>query len=153
MTLWLYATAVWGRPGVEAACLELQDAHGQSPPLLLWRLWAIAQRRSVDVAVVENAVAATRRWENTVAAPLRAVRRGLKIPLPVVSGAVCMELRDTVRALELDAERALLDALEGLAPCPGDSADDALSALLELAAIWGASAPIATLRRLLEASR
>ena len=151
MTLWLYAAEVWGRPDVEAVCLELQDVHGQSPPLLLWRLWAMAQGRAADIAVVECAVAAARRWENGVTGPLRAARRSLKGLLPVAPDAVRADLHAKVAAAELDAERALIDALERLTPAPGgDSAGDGLSALLELAAIWGAPAPIAILRRLLE---
>ncbi len=153
MTLWLYAAEVWGRPDVEAVCLDLQDTHGQSPPLLLWRLWAIARRRGVDVAVVEHAVAAARRWDHAVTGPLRAARRGLKSALPAVAAAVRAELHGKVGLVELEAERALLDALERLTPDPGDSTEDGLSALVELAAIWGAPAPIATLRRLVEVSR
>ena len=38
---WAFAVAAWRRPGVEATCLELQDAHGQLPALLLWRLWTL----------------------------------------------------------------------------------------------------------------
>lgn len=152
MTLWLYATAVWGRPDVEAVCLDLQDAHGQSPPLLLWRLWAIARRRSIDVAAIEHAVAAARRWDHAVTGPLRASRRGLKSALPAIAAAVRADLHDRVGVVELEAERALLDALEELTPQTGESADDRLSALVELAAIWGAPAPIATLQRLVEAS-
>lgn len=151
MTLWRYATTTWGRPDVEAVCLDLQDAHGQSPPLLLWRLWAIAEGRSVDVALTEQAVAAARRWDNAVTGPLRAARRGLKSAMPAVAEAVRAELHGKVGVVELQAERALLDALGGLTPEPGGNADDRLSALVELAAIWGAPAPIATLRRLLQA--
>ncbi|HEX3407398.1 MAG TPA: DUF2390 domain-containing protein, partial [Caulobacteraceae bacterium] len=31
-SLWAYALEVYGRPGIEARCLELQDAYGQSVP-------------------------------------------------------------------------------------------------------------------------
>lgn len=152
LTLWAYATDVWRRPDVEPACLELQNAYGHSPPLLLWRLWAIEQRRPLDIATIENAVAATRRWENTVTRPLRAVHQSMKSALPVVHDQARADIRGKIRAVELDAERALLDALDGLTPAPGERRDDGLSALLELAAIWGSSAPIFDLRRLLGAA-
>ena len=151
LALWDYATDVWRRPDVEPVCLALQDAYGHSPPLLLWRLWAVDQSRALDVSMIEQAVAAARRWENVVTRPLRAVDQGMKAILPSVSAESRAAIRGKLRALELDAERALLDALEDLAPPPGDRIDDGLSALLELAAIWGAAGPISDLRRLLAA--
>ena len=151
LALWDYAADVWRRPDVEPVCLALQDNHGHSPPLLLWRLWAVDQRRPLGVATIEQAVAAARRWETVVTRPLRAVHQGMKAILPAVSDDSRAEIRGKVRAVELDAERALLDALENLAPPPGVRMDDGLSALLELAAIWGAAGPISDLRRLLAA--
>ncbi len=35
MTLWDYALALWSRPQVETIAFDLQNAHGQSIPLLL----------------------------------------------------------------------------------------------------------------------
>ena len=45
MSLWEWAKAVYERPGVEAALLELQDGHGQSIPLLLWAAWTASEGR------------------------------------------------------------------------------------------------------------
>ncbi len=151
LTLWSYAESVWRRPQVEAACLALQETYGQSPPLLLWRLWAVSEGRSLDVPTIENAVAAARRWESNVVRPLRDIRHRLKGDLPIVSRSARVKFADSLRAAELDAEHLLLDALEALASEGMGRGADGLSALLELAAIWGAAAPIAALRRLLTA--
>jgi len=147
-----YAAGVWSRSEARAACLELQDQHGQSSPLLLWRLWTIEQKRPVDTGVIESAVAATRRWENGVIRPLREARRRLKEPSPLIPNTVRENIREEVRAAELNAEIALLNALENMTSEPDERQDDSLSALLELSAIWGASAPMASLRRLAAAA-
>ncbi|HEX6859534.1 MAG TPA: TIGR02444 family protein, partial [Caulobacteraceae bacterium] len=54
-------------------------------------------------------------------------------------------LRDEVKAVELKAERSLLDALEGLA---GQDAGDPLEALTRACAMWGGSPPPEALQRL-----
>ena len=77
---WAFALAAWRRPGVEAASLELQDAHGQLPALLLWRLWTLTEGRAVDAQGLATAVQVARDWEAGVLGPLRAVRRRLRRP-------------------------------------------------------------------------
>jgi len=148
LTLWAFAKEAWDKARVESLCLSLQDEHGQSPPLLIWRLWALRERRPLDIGVIENAVAAARRWENAVVRPLRSARLATATGLPVVSAKSRSKLRDSLRAVELEAERALLDALEAITPPPDGRRDDGLSALLELCAIWGSPAPMQDLRQL-----
>ena len=55
--LWTWAVAAYGREGVSEACLELQDIHGQTVPLLLWTAWAAGTGRALD----DEARAAVRR--------------------------------------------------------------------------------------------
>ena len=126
---WDWAAAAYARPGVAAACLDLQDAYGQNVPLLLWALW-----RGGDVA---SAVVVARSWEEEVVAPLRGVRRRLKGR----SGAEA--LRENVKAVELEAERTLMAELERLAGAVCDEA--ALATVVEA---WGGAPPTETLDRL-----
>ncbi len=126
---WDWAVAAYARPGVADACLELQDVHRQNVPLLLWALW-----RGGDVTA---AVTLARAWEIEVIAPLRGVRRRLKGR----SGAEA--LRDQVKAVELEAERTLMAALEGVAGPAGDG--DALEAA---AKAWGETPAPEALQRL-----
>lgn len=152
MTLWDYALAAWRRPAVEAACLDLQTLHGHCAPLSLWRLWTLAEGRSVDDSTLKAAVAAARTWESAVIGPLRSARRALKEASPGIPDEARIALRDQVRAEELAAERVLLDALDALTPAPAGHRAEALPALTKLAAAWGAPAPADALKRLLAAA-
>ena len=48
--LWNWALKAYARPGVEAACMALQDEHGPQPPAphqLVVTVWPLWQRYSV----------------------------------------------------------------------------------------------------------
>lgn len=134
MGLWDWALSAYARPNVAAVCLALQDGHGQNVPLLLAAAWAAAEGRTLDL---DRAVALTRAWEADVVAPLRAARRGLKISRNPIPDTGREALRETVKAVELEAERLLLRALESLA-WPGDLAP-VEPALAAAAARWSAT--------------
>ncbi len=148
---WLWATAAWTRPGVEAICLDLQNRHGQCPPLLLWRLWAVDAGRSVTPQASDIAVRTTLTWHQTVVTPLRAARRGLAESSGLIDDAGRLALRGQTRAAELAAERLLIEALEGLASAPSDEPSDAAAALRAIAAAWGGQAPAGRLDDLIRA--
>lgn len=131
MGLWDWAVQAYGRPGAASACLHLQDAHSQNVPLLLAAAWAASQARTLDL---DAAVHLARAWEADVVAPLRAVRRALKVSHGPIPDAGREALRETVKAVELESERLLLAALEKLA-WPGEPADPGV-ALGRAAAAW-----------------
>lgn len=72
--LWNYALALYARPGVEAACLELQ-ALGGDVCLLLCATWLQAR----GVAVLGERAQALQElaepWQRDVVAPLRSLRK------------------------------------------------------------------------------
>ena len=140
MSLWDFALSLYARPGVEAACLTLQDDHAQCVPLLLWRLWALD--RPVDAATLGSAVALARDWDERVVTPLRTIRRGLAAPAPPIADAARLSLREAVKASELAAERVLLESLETLTPKDEADGKAAIDALTELAEAWSEPAPI-----------
>ncbi len=150
MNLWDFAVEVYARPAVEAACLELQDQHGQSVPLLLWGLWAIIEHRPLGSETIRQGVTLAKSWEMTVVGPLRRVRRTLKMPIDglVVPGQ--QELRHSVTQSELRAERVLFDAL-AILPAESANGGPALQSLDHLVTVWGTYAP-ATLLALLTRS-
>lgn len=135
MDIWDWALAAYGRPGAAEACLALQDEHGQNTSLLLWAVWAEAR----DPELLARAVAATKAWEVTALLPLRAVRRGLKAPLPPVEDDAREALREEVKACELRAERVLLETLAKLGGRYGGA--PALQALEAASRAWGPPAP------------
>jgi uncharacterized protein (TIGR02444 family) len=116
MTFWDYAVAAWEKPGVSKICLRLQDRHGQCVALLLWRCWAASEGRRPGVVATRNVIAVARIWEGEVIAPLRAARRALGGSLEGADPIVVGQVRDAAGAVELDAEHALIDALEALTP-------------------------------------
>lgn len=73
-----WAFSVYDLPGVEDACLELQDRHGMDVVALLWCIWAGRHHGVIDAGAMERIVAETAPWHAEVVAPLRAVRRRLK---------------------------------------------------------------------------
>jgi len=134
MNIWDWALEAYGRPGVPQACLALQDEHGQNTCLLLWAVWAEAR----DPDLLARAAALTRTWEAEAIGPLRAVRRGLKAPAAGVPDGARERLLEDVKAVELHAERVLLEALADLGGRFGGA--PALQALEAASAAWGTAA-------------
>jgi uncharacterized protein (TIGR02444 family) len=154
-SLWAYALVVYGRPGVAARLLELQDTHGQSVPYLIWSLWMAASGRAPDAATLEAGAALARAWEAAAVAPLRRLRRELKTsPKSLGAGPERRRerLRGGVQKLELDAERMLLEMLEDASPEPGrEPGEHPLSpaeSAARAAAVWGSPPPASLLRDL-----
>ncbi|WP_406820560.1 TIGR02444 family protein [Pseudomonas sp. KnCO4] len=110
--LWNHALALYARPGVEAACLALQ-ALGGDVCLLLCATWLQAR----GVAVLDERVQALREvaepWQREVVAPLRSLRQQWRAAAQ--GDARLAALRDQLKQLELQAEKALLERLQACA--------------------------------------
>ncbi|MCW2236253.1 TIGR02444 family protein [Azospirillum canadense] len=113
--LWDFSLAVYARPGVPAACLDLQDRRGLDVNVLLLAAWAglaCGVRLSADELARIDATIAP--WRAEVIQPLRAVRRRVK--------GEDQALYERLKAAELAAERIQQDRLfaaSGLVPAPG----------------------------------
>jgi uncharacterized protein (TIGR02444 family) len=148
---WDFAVEVYGRPGVKAAALALQDRGGQCVSLLLWRAWAAREGRAVGPDLLARAIDTSRALETSVLRPSRRLRRALQ------GGGMSLgdEARTTARAAylaaELAAERALIEALETLTPVNHGPALTLLAALQETTAAWGGRAALKLLVRLADA--
>ena len=139
--LWDWAVRAWVADGVNEACLHLQDAAGQNIPLLLWAAWAARTGRRPDADALEAACDIARAWQETTVAPLRAVRRALKGRHPDLEDADREAVRAQVKAVELEAERRLLAALEALTPAPQGAPRPVLEALIATARQWSPMTP------------
>jgi uncharacterized protein (TIGR02444 family) len=146
---WDFVVRRYAEPGVEAACLALQDDHGQCVSLLLWRTWTIASGLAPADDRLASAVETARTWETAILLPLRAVRRRLAHAVPGVEEAPRRRLRQGLLDQELAAERTLVEALASLVD-PGDpagaspgetSAPAAVRALQATVDLWGRDAP------------
>ena len=148
MRLWDWAVAAYGADGVADACLELQDAAGQNVPLLLWAAWCAAEGRTPDEDALEAAGDTARAWQETAIAPLRAVRRALKPRAPDLDDEAREAVRAQVKAVELEAERRLLTALEALAPAPSTRPQPPIALMAAVARVWSPMVPRALLVQL-----
>jgi uncharacterized protein (TIGR02444 family) len=149
MSAWDWVVETYARPGVETALLDLQDRCGQSIPLLLAAAWAAVDGRPFAAEPLEAAVETARAYDRAVIAPLRAIRRTLKGPVPDLEDAARQAMREQVKALELDAERRLFGALETIArEAGGGEATPVSTALISAAHAWGRVLPRAELASL-----
>ena len=110
--LWSFALSTYARPGVEAACLRLQE-QGADVCLLLCGAWL--EQRGV-AAAPERVLALqqlARPWRTQVIEPLRQVRVQWRVMAQ--QDQPLAALRERIKALELEAERELLTRLDALA--------------------------------------
>jgi len=116
-TLSSFALAVYGREGVPAACLALQDGLGVDVNVVLFAAFVGAVRGEVlTEADVAAAVARVGGWHRDVVVALRTVRRKLKdYPAPPSGVTAAAELRSKIKGLEIEAELIELRELNELA--------------------------------------
>lgn len=152
-TLWDFSVELYARPGVADACLRLQDEWGADVCLLLAALWL--ERRGVRataerVAQLERLAAP---WQAAVTAPLRDLRRAWKVAAQ--DDAELAALRRQLAALELQAERLLLQRLAALSenwPPDAPGASDWLAGLSAPQRAGWSAAGRAALQRLRDAA-
>lgn len=135
--LWDWARRAYAAPDVQGFCLELQDTHGQSVCLVLWAAWAASVGRGLDPETLARAVALARVWQGEIVDPLRGVRRRLK----TMPGQQPDALYASVKSVELEAEEALLAALEAQTPAEASAPADVVAAMTAACAAWNAPAP------------
>ncbi|KTT49147.1 hypothetical protein SB11R_12860 [Pseudomonas oryzihabitans] len=115
--LWEFALAVYARPGVEGACLRVQEA-GADVCLVLTALWLDRRGCALEARGLGRLRAAATHWQETVVRPLRQLRQAWKVPAGEDEDLAA--LREQLKGLELSAEREQLARLARLAahwPC------------------------------------
>jgi uncharacterized protein (TIGR02444 family) len=115
-SLWDFALTFYARPGIEAACLHLQDGAGLDVNALLWACWLDTHGLTPEEALADAAHplwAEVSAWQEQITAPLRRQRRALKEQ--ALANPAIAELRETIKHAELLAEREALTRLQALA--------------------------------------
>ncbi len=102
-SFWTFSLALYGKPGAEAACLELQDRFGADVNLALYCLWI---GRDLTPAALDLALETAAPLQAFIA-PLRNMRRDM--PKGGDDGA-----REAIKRAELQAEKLEQEALEAL---------------------------------------
>ncbi|ANI12824.1 TIGR02444 family protein [Pseudomonas citronellolis] len=106
--IWSFALDLYAQPGVEAACLELQEA-GADVCLLLAGAWFAARGLACSGQRLDTLAKASANWQREVVKPLRTLRQQWKTAAR--NDAHLKELRETLKTLELRAERLQLERL------------------------------------------
>lgn len=109
MDLWHFAQSLYARPGVESACLRLQDG-GADVCLLLCGAWLERQGLDCTAPRLQQLLALAGPWQAQVVMPLRRLRQDWRTAAG--NDPELGRLREQVKVLELDAERQLLLRLE-----------------------------------------
>ena len=107
--LWKFAIRLYTRPGVEAACLALQD-EGADVCLLLCAAWLQAGKAAVTPERVQHLQQLAGAWQQQAVTPLRHLRQQWRTAAQ--HDPQLAQLREQVKALELEAERTLLARLQ-----------------------------------------
>ena len=126
--LWTFALRLYARPGVEAACLQLQ-ARGADICLLLCGSWLEHTARDCTAARCAALQQLAQPWQQQVITPLRQLRQDWRTAAQQQPALAA--LREQVKQLELQAERELLEQLQHCAEAWPSSATQTPSDWLE----------------------
>jgi uncharacterized protein (TIGR02444 family) len=139
-----FALAVYASDGVSPATLLIQERCDVDVNVLLLAAYVGAVRRGVltdaDLADVHRRVAP---WQREVVQPLRTVRARLTSGPPPAPSPATTELRERIKAAELDAELIELDELAAFVEgreFTATPADTARRAVAAMATVTGAAA-------------
>ena len=110
--VWSYALKLYARPGVEAACLSLQEG-GADVCLLLASAWLGSTGVTFSPSRMSALECAAREWREEVIVPLRSLRQRWRDPAKQDAGLA--PLRERIKQVELEAEKVLLGRLEAVA--------------------------------------
>lgn len=104
-SLWRHSLRLYAMPGVERACLWLQERCGADVNLLLLCCWLTSQGRPADRRFLAGAMAGVAAWRREAIEPLRRVRRRLRRGVPGVPPGWSAPARARTQAAELAAEK------------------------------------------------
>jgi uncharacterized protein (TIGR02444 family) len=108
-SLWDFSLKTYRRPGVQDACLKLQDELGADVNMLLYCCW----RGAIEAGEMAALLAELAPWQTDIVGGLRSVRRALKPMLAELDVLFepASSLRKKIAALELEAEKLQQDML------------------------------------------
>jgi uncharacterized protein (TIGR02444 family) len=143
--LWDFSTWAYSEPGVDKACLALQNRLGADVNMVMFCMW-LAYRGTGSSHLARFLGAAlklSREWQRTLVEPLRGARENLKdvIDASALVGndrSAAAELRERIKQCELDMEQLQTLAFYALVAdgtddtmtrSPAEQKDDALNNL------------------------
>lgn len=148
---------MYRQPLTSDTLLSLQNNHGLDANLLLFCCWYAHTRGRLKADTIREALALSQPWANQVVAPLRAARNWMKLNTPEKKTSALgkadvasrhQQLREQIKALELQAEHLQEDMLESLLLTSGHAPLDQQPTTLESQVVDA----VQNLQNLLEAS-
>lgn len=104
--LWQFMLAVYARPGVTKACLDIQERYSTDIVLLLtWLYHELAGRQPLGAIEIGALATLVEEWRSRSVLPLRHLRVDLRAAGTGMPEDACEALRGKIKALELAAER------------------------------------------------
>jgi uncharacterized protein (TIGR02444 family) len=156
-SFWALSLALYGRPGVAAALIGLQDRRGLDVNMLLYCCWVGSKGRSLTVADLAEAEAVVEPWQTEVVRPLRSLRRRLKGGFGDLPPERVEAYRKRLNELEIEGEHIAQEAMAtvprghpGPTPVAGQVAGN-LRAYLQLRNVTMGASEEADLRVVLRA--
>jgi len=143
---WSFAVATYGKPGVAAACLALQDRHGADVNLLLLALYYAENGWRLDPAEARVLRGVSDDLQGRFLRPQRKIRRGLKEEPG--AGAAYQSAKELELKLERLAQERLLSRTKAPSHAEG-AADPRALAAANLATVTAAEDEAGALVRLL----
>jgi uncharacterized protein (TIGR02444 family) len=114
--LWAYAVRLYGEPGVEKACISLQDGFGLDVDRLLFACWLGHRQRLLPPDKAAGIRSGAGMWQREVVSRLREARRAVRSAAAALGSAQAAPEAESLRAailqIELEAERLELESLE-----------------------------------------
>ncbi len=127
---WNFAQRLYGRPGVESACLQLQAA-GADVCLLLCACWLEQSAQAYNPQRCQQLQNLAQPWQQQVITPLRQLRQSWRTAAQQQPELAI--LREQLKDLEQQGERQLLMQLQACAltwpALDGDASSDWLTPL------------------------
>jgi uncharacterized protein (TIGR02444 family) len=114
---WDYSLQLYASPGVEEACLVLQDEFDLDVNIVLFCLWSGTEGPGqLTAAEITECIARGGRWQREVVRRLRYIRRTLKRDALGATPGLVEVFRPRAQKLELAAEHVQQLLLAGMVP-------------------------------------
>jgi len=119
---WNYSLQLYAQPGVQDACLKLQDEHGLDVNLVLFCIWCgLDGPGQLTAAELNEAITRGGSWQAEVVERIRYIRRTLKQNTLGADQQLVDYFRPRVQALELDGEHVEQLTLAAMVPLERDA--------------------------------
>lgn len=102
---WSFSLALYCRPPVAQACLDLQERRGADVNLLLAICWLAARGYETGLEGLAAAERAVAGWNEAVLKPLRSTRRRLVSDFPDLAKADQQSIKHGILSVELECEK------------------------------------------------